>query len=100
MQIQNQKIPRVFHLHKNTFIYFLVQWGENKNFVIEKRKKEKPASAQGRRTDLRVQFGIALKLKNDKKNSWQRGNKTAAKESTEEGELLGLIFAGYVSLAS
>jgi len=43
------------------------------------------ASAQGRRTDLPVQFGIALKLENNKKNSWQRGNKTAAKESTGGG---------------
>ena len=40
----------------------------------------------------------ALKLKNNLKNSWQRGNKTAAKESG--GGVLGLIFAEYVPLAS
>ena len=39
----------------------------------------------------------ALKLKNNLKNSWQRGNKRAAKEC---GGLLGLISAEYVPLAS
>ena len=40
----------------------------------------------------------ALKLKSNKKNSWQRGNETAAKESGRG--VLGLIFAEYVPLAS
>ena len=56
-------------------------------------------SAQGRRTDLPVQFGIALKLKNNKKIPGSGEIKRLQKSPRGGGGVLG-FFTGYVLLAS